>query len=156
MSEYLALKHPHDFVKMRVRLKTPELLAPGLELGPQERALLKRYARWVDALVVPGATAILYEFKIMPDPGIISQLYLYGKLFQADPDYSDYNTLPLVLKVVWAFSDPVLRGIAEDFGILVEVFSPSWVAESLKLGMGLALNKTTPTPTPQIKGEIKI
>lgn len=131
LAEFLAEFFPTAQVRTRVRLGNVAITPPAAGLEEAERRLLKNMARWVDALVIRPTDVILVEAEILPSPGGPSTLAFYERAMRNDPDFAELLSLPLRKMLVWAFDDPTLRRVAEEFGVEVRVFSPPWIREAL-------------------------
>ena len=153
LAEFLARHFPHDRRVLNVRLGPSPFRHSGVPLDAGDRALLRGIGRWADALIMRPTDLILVEAEVLPSPGIISTLQLYGRLLRLTEDFQASSNLPLRLMLVWGFEDPVLGQLARDQGIEVRLFSPPWIVESLRERYRSAGRKTRPTPTPPIKGD---
>jgi len=127
LSEYLAVTFPDDRTMQRVRVGSlhPSLDLPGLT--PEERRLAGVWRRWVDAIVDTGRDVILIEAAVNPDPGDISQLDLYMRLFPSTPELQEFRGRPLRGLLVYAIDDPTLRAMAAERGFTVAIYRPRWV-----------------------------
>ena len=150
LSEFLARFFPTDRVITRVRLGSPPIPPGVLDLSAQELKLLKRFSRWADALIIRPTELILVEAEVLPSPGIVSTLQLYGRLLRQDTDFNEWSNLPLRLMLVWAFEDPVLARLAREQNIEVRIFQPAWVPAALRARYRLSPDKTRPTFTPEL------
>ena len=127
VAEYLAIHYPDARTLQRVRVgRIPSELPDG-GLSPAELAMLGVWRRWVDAVVFDGLTVLLIEASIRPNPGKVSQLDLYMRLFPATPEFADYRAADLRGRLVFAMEDPVVCGLAAERGYTVAVFRPPWV-----------------------------
>ena len=127
LAEYLAARWPHDRTITRVRVGERH---PGLtqaDLTDPERRMLGVWRRWVDAVIVLAAEVILVEAAIRPDPGDISQLDLYMRLWPATPEFADLRGRRARGHLLYAQEDPIIRQLALERGYTVEVWRPAWV-----------------------------
>jgi hypothetical protein len=132
LAEYLAARWPGHRVQQRVRVGRlhPSLEIPGL--SPEEQQALGCWRRWVDAIVWDPPRVILMEAAVKPDPGDVSQLELYLHLFPTTPEFQEWAAAPLVGVLVYAVDDPTIHRLARGRGLLVDVFSPSWIVGYLQ------------------------
>jgi hypothetical protein len=132
VAEYLAVHYPDKRALQRVRVgRIPSELPQG-GLSPEELRMLGVWRRWVDAVVFDGPTVLLIEAAIRPDPGDISQLDLYMRLFPTTPEFSDVRPADLRGGLVYAIDDPPVRSLARDRGYTVAIFRPPWVDDYLR------------------------
>jgi len=133
LSEFLAKEYPTTPYVTRIRLGSvrPELITESLE--PAERKMLYVTKRWADAIILLKGKTILIEAAIRSDPGDISKLELYKKLFYETPELADRTNMPLDLMLVYAIEDPVVIELARDKGIRCVPFRPPWISDYLKL-----------------------
>jgi hypothetical protein len=127
LSEYLAVTVPAARIMQRVRVGSlhPSLDIPGLT--PEERRLAGVWRRWVDAIVDTGHELILVEAAVNPDPGDVSQLDLYMRLFPGTPELQEFAGRPVRGLLVYAIDDPTLRAMAAERGFTVAIYRPRWV-----------------------------
>jgi hypothetical protein len=115
----------------RVRVgRIPDEL-PVQGLSEVEFRLLGVWRRWVDAVVFDPPRVILIEGAVLPDPGDVSQLELYLRLFPQTPEFADFRTAPLEGHLVYGVDDPTIRGLARERGMTVHIFQPSWLGSYL-------------------------
>lgn len=153
LGEFLARFFPRDRIIRHVRLGQTPFQHSGVELTPSDRALLRGVGRWADALIIRPTDLILVEAEILPSPGSVSELQLYGRLLRRDDHFEAFSNMPLRMMLVWAFDEPVLAQLARDAGIEVRVFSPQWVAEALRARFPSSPRARRPTPTPPLDGD---
>ena len=133
LSEFFAREYPTTPVATRVRLGSiePELVTESL--SEPERRMIRVFKRWADGLIFLPDKTIIVEAKIRLDPGVISKLEIYRRLFFETPEYKDRWTLPVELMLVFAIEDPVTIELAREKGIRCIPFRPEWVPEYLRL-----------------------
>jgi len=98
-----------------------------VRLGPypkgHEEPIYGIVRRWIDGVV---------EAKIRPDPGALSQLELYAKLFPKTPEFSMFKDKPLELVFLTTKTDPEVEALAKEKGIRYVVYRPKWVEEYIR------------------------
>jgi hypothetical protein len=138
--EYLVKFHGGDEVVTNVQLGPIPGVPRGATLTTAETRALGIFRRKADALVLRGDKAIIIEFALLPSPGDISLVELYGRLFRVTPDYPAAGSMALQLQIVGAIEDPVLSSMSRERGIDFVLFQPAWLPEYLAL---LAARKRT-------------
>jgi len=122
--EYLITKYPNKLQWRRVRV------------GPllKNEKLYGVLRRWVDAIVYDHEEdlIIIIEAKMKPEPGALSQLELYRKLFPQTPEFELYKDKPIKLVFLTTMLDKELKALAKEKGIDYVVFKPKWVEEYFK------------------------
>ena len=129
--EYLTMYHADDQFRTTVRLGPVPGVPENSTLTAAQLRSLGVFRRYADALILREHTAIIYEFALLPDPGDISKLLLYGKLFPRTPEFVDIRDYRVKLVLVGALEDPVLADMARETGIEVILFEVSWLQEYL-------------------------
>jgi len=119
--EFLAKNFPNAFVWKRVRL--------GMTPKPEEHKWYQVIRRWADAVVYDGKKVYIIEAKLRAEPGAISQLELYGRLFPKTPEFSLIKNKPVELVLLTGWDDPEIRAMCEERGIRYEFFQPDWLKE---------------------------
>jgi len=132
LSEWMSKTYPDDTVMYRVRLgEFPAWARPGIERGaPAEIYMI--YQRWADAIVLRKTEILIIEAKIRLEPGVISQIKLYGQLLPKTATFSEFKELPIRLIILTAMRDLEVEALAASEGIEIAVFSPDWVIDYLK------------------------
>jgi len=133
VTEYLRERGLLAGSRSRVRLGMP---APVSDLQGVSRAdleLLRVWARWADAVVIQPDRVVLLEAKIRPRLGPLEALLLYKRLFLNDPEYQPHWHKPIELRWIYAIEDPLMVGLAQELGIVPELFRPHWLPNYLKL-----------------------
>lgn len=133
VTEYLAKNYNKYPSKTRVRLGSipSELNKIGMDLSEQRMAGVWR--RWADAIVFRPRSVVIIEAAIKPDPGYVSKLQLYGRLFKHTPEFQPYALLPVTLELVYALRDEAVIQLAREAGIRVVEYKPPWLDEYLRI-----------------------
>ena len=132
LSEWVSKTYPDDEVRYRVRLgELPPWAKKSIEEGAPA-AIYKVYQRWADAIIIREKEIIIIEAKIIPEPGVISQIKLYAQLLPKTPEFSNFRERPTRLIILLAMRDPEIELLATSEGIEIVVFSPDWVTDYLK------------------------
>jgi len=119
----------------RVRLGSPKPEIPRPEMSEEERAMIGSWRRWADAIILEKDKVTIIEAAIRPDPGKISQLELYRKLFPHTPEYQAWSGVPIDLILLYAIEDPATNLLAREKGILAIEYKPTWLPAYLNLLM---------------------
>jgi hypothetical protein len=85
--------------------------------------------RWADAIIDINDSLLVIEAKMKPSPGSISQLQTYLHLVKETPDLSYYWDKPVSGMILTTWEDAAVKKIANDWGILYEVYQPSFYKE---------------------------
>lgn len=133
VSEYMALHYARYPYKMRVRLGSvpAELDLPGMDM--EEYRMAGQWRRWADAVVFKPRQVVIIEAAIRPDPGYVSKLQLYGRLFKHTPELQSYAGRPVALELVYAIRDDVLLQLAREAGIKTVHFKAPWLDDYLRI-----------------------
>ncbi len=123
VSEWMNKAHPYALQWRRVRVGPAGEGAEGRMYG-----IIRR---WADIVFKDGDGVHLVEAKMRPDPGAISQLQVYAKLFPQTPEFRDYWGEPLFLHFLTTSKDPVVLELAQEFGIAYEIYAPAWAKKYL-------------------------
>ena len=126
VAEYLAVRFPNATTRQHVRLGPIKPFMSTEDLTPAERALAGVWRRWADAVVIEDTRVVIVEGSVYPDPGLISQLDLYLRLWPATPEYAQYARTPVVGLLLTALDDPTIRQLAAERGHLCAVYRPPW------------------------------
>jgi len=114
-----------------LRLGPTSRAAPGIQLTPALEAAL-RVTNWYADLIVPTATTLdVIEAKLEPNPSAVGQVLWYSHLVPSTPDLAAYSRLPIRPIVVFGQADAAVTAWARSFGILVELYSPTWLVDYL-------------------------
>lgn len=127
VSEFLAARYPDKRTMQRVRVGRIPSELPITGLSPAEVRMLGVWRRWVDALVFNDGEIILIEAAVRPDPGDVSQLDLYMKLFPMTPEFLNIPYTTVRGMLVYAIPDPVIETLAAERGYTVQIYHPPWV-----------------------------
>lgn len=132
VSEYLAQRWPKAETWQRVRVGGYPRNLPTEGLTEAERRMLGVWRRWVDAVTFFDGRVTLIEAGVLADPGDVSQLDLYLRLFPHTQEFQDYIRYPRRGLLVYAISDPVVNELARERGYTVDTFCPPWVVAYLR------------------------
>jgi hypothetical protein len=132
IAEFMASRFAGATILTRVKLGPYTGAVERPELAPEEQRMVGIWRRWVDAVAIKDGHVFLLEGKIKPSPGVISQLQLYLRLWPRTPEWGMYSGLPTTGLIVTAIDDPVVRSMAVEAGLEVEIFSPPWVRDYLR------------------------
>lgn|SRR3990167_4684967 len=127
VAEYVQLTYPDDIVFMRLRLGTMIPDGPRPNLAPEEVAMLGVFRRWADAVVITKDELVVIEASIRSDTGDPSKLVIYGRLVPHTPELREFLDRRLVLELVVAVEDPVVRQLAQEMGIRTRTYEPKWM-----------------------------
>ena len=135
LAEWLATRWSdrRTITRVRVGKVHPSLVQP--DMSEAEIAAAGVWRRWVDAVIIDPPTIRLVEASIAPNPGKVSQLELYVRLWPLTPEYSEYRDWPVVGLLVSAVEDGMVRTLAVERGLMYEVYTPPWVHEYLQSRM---------------------
>lgn len=155
VAEWLAARHPdaHTLQHVRVGPITPQTDDP--DLADAELRMLGSWRYWVDAILIYPHEVILVEAGILPDPGDVSRLELYTRLWPLTPDVGDIVTLPARGHLVYGVPCAALEAVALEHGLSWETFTPPWVPEYLASrhparlrAAAMGPGDSSPTPAP--------
>ena len=132
VSEFIARFYPDYESRTHVHLGSTPPRLKGKFTSEETARLVGVFRRWADAIVFMPDRLILIEGKILPVPGVISQLKLYEELIPKTPELSEHWEKPIEKLIVCAIEDPVITELARREGILVRVFRPSWIDSYMK------------------------
>lgn len=121
VNDWLREFHPTSLQWRRVRLGP----IPGTET-PEFYGILRR---WADIILYEDNTVFIIEAKMRPEPGAISQLELYGRLFPSTPEFTTYNKKKVRLIFLTTKEDPMVKSMATERNIEYVVYRPAWVEE---------------------------
>ena len=132
VSEYVAANFPEGIKKFRVRLGT---IHPGFDVSALDsgaKAMLTRFNRWADAVVILPDRLIIIEATIPPRAEKVAQLEMYEQLLTTTPEFEPYLNRRVEKLLVMGVKDPTVEIFARQRGIKVVVFVPEWLPEYLK------------------------
>ena len=133
VSEFVARFYPDHESRTHVHLgSTPPRFRGRYASAPEER-LVGVFRRWADALVFLPDRIVLIEAKILPQPGVLSQLSLYAELIPKTPELQEHWSKPVEKVLVCAIEDPLISELARREGVRVVIFRPRWITNYLKI-----------------------
>lgn len=118
VNDWLAQYHPTALQWKRIRLGP----LPNVELAKMYEVTL----RWVDAIFIENESVHLVEAKLVNQLAGIAQLELYAKLFRDTPEFSAYKNMPIVSHLVAPRTEPEVKRMCAEKGIIYEVYTPAW------------------------------
>lgn len=133
VSEYVARFYAGFESRFHVHLGSVPPRIAGRFASDQTKRLVGVFRRWADALIVMDDRLVLIEAKILPQPGVISQLLLYRDLLPKTPELSDVSQLPIEMLLLCAVEDRLISDMARNQGIRVVIFYPTWIDEYLQI-----------------------
>lgn len=131
LAEYLASQWPDCQTRLRVRVGQIAADASHPDLAPEEVRALGVWRRWADAVIWDRPRIYIVEAGIIPQPGKVSQLDLYLRLFPHTPEFAEYGDWELRGRLVHAVHDPIVQSLALERGLFYDIFDPPWVATYL-------------------------
>ena len=132
LAEWLAKTQVGKRFMTRVRLGTPKPAVPRPEMSIEERAMIGAWRRWADAIILEDDKVTLVEAAIRPDPGDISKLELYARLFPHTPELAPWRGLPIHLILLYSIEDPATILLAREKGIACIEYRPTWLPTYLQ------------------------
>jgi hypothetical protein len=132
-SEFLARFYPDNESQTHVHLGPSLTRVGGRFTSDEEAKLVGVFRRWADALVFLPDRVILIEAKILPQPGVISQLQLYAELIPKTPELSEHKDKWVERLLVCAIEDSLITELARREGIRVIIFRPVWIDDYMKI-----------------------
>lgn len=133
VAEYVARFYSGYESSTHVHLGSTPPRLKGKFTTDSEARLVGVFRRWADALVFLPDRIILIEGKILPQPGVLSQLKLYEELLPKTPELAEHKGKPIEKVLVCAIEDPLITQLARREGVRVHVFHPSWIDEYMKI-----------------------
>ncbi len=127
LNAWLWEKHRTDVQWRRIRLG----VLPTKQLARMYMTLL----RWADAIVLKDGVVYIVEAKLRAQPGVISQLELYNKLFANTPEFTQYREWPRKMKILTSVIDLNMVELASEKGIDYEVFTEEQVNKTRMVQM---------------------
>ncbi len=144
VSEFVNRFYRGHEVKLHARLGTVQPRLAGRYATDADLRLVGLFRRWADAVVFQPDRVVLIEGKILPQPGVLSQLNLYERVFAKTPEFSEHAHKPIEKVLLCAIEDPVVTQLAREQNVRVVVFRPKWIDSYLKI---LYPRERTPTPS---------
>lgn len=133
VSEYIARFFSQYESRIHIHLGSTLPRVGGRFISEPEKRLIGVFRRWADAVVILPDRLILIEGKILPQPGVISQLNLYAELIPKTPELGEARNLPVEKLLLCAIEDRLITDLAQREGIRVVVFIPPWLDDYLKI-----------------------
>lgn len=127
LAEWLAERWPRTEYLTRVRLGRIEPRVDPSLLTPDEIHATGVHRRWADAVVLLPDRVLLIEAKILPKPGVISQLELYARLLPHTPELAEHAHKPIEMLLLYAIEDPLIQLLAREKGIRCLMYRPDWI-----------------------------
>ena len=131
LSEYLTSHFKGQRVIMQPRLGQPGPQNNGRDMTSAELKFIGVWRRYPDAIVLQKDRAIIIEASLKPDPGKISMVLLYARLFPQTVEFEEFARLPVTCLLVWGIPDGATEALARESGVAVDVFQPQWVTDWL-------------------------
>ena len=133
VSEFIARFYADYESRTHVHLGSTPPRLRGKFTTDAEARLVGVFRRWADAIVFMPDRLVLIEGKILPQPGVLSQLKLYEALIPKTPELAEHREKPIEKVLVCAIEDPLITQLARTEGVLVRVFHPAWINQYLKV-----------------------
>lgn len=133
VAEFVSEFYPEYESRTHVHLGSTPPRLKGRFAKPEDERLVGVFRRWADAIVMMPDRLILIEGKILPQPGVISQLNLYARLLPKTPELQEHKDKPIERVLVCAIPDPLLNAMCREEGIRVVIYRPKWVLTYLKI-----------------------
>ncbi|MBA7545821.1 hypothetical protein ES705_38199 [subsurface metagenome] len=133
VSEYIAKFYSEHESRTHVHLGSVQPRLKGRFLDEAEARMLGTFRRWADALVLLPDRIVLIEGKILPQPGVISQLELYAELIPKTPELAEHKHKPIEKVILCAIEDPQVTAMARKHGCRVVTFKPAWLNSYMKI-----------------------
>lgn len=127
VSEFVARYFAGADVRLHVHLGGVLPRWRGQFSKPSDLGMVGLFRRWADAVILLENRVILLEGKILPQPGVISQLDLYERLFPKTPELSEHAHKPIEKTLLCAVEDPLVTQMAREQNIRVVVYRPEWI-----------------------------
>lgn len=132
LSEFLAAHYPRARIQLQPRLGQVKPELGGEIMTWSELRMLGVWRRYPDAILLLHNRVIVIEASLKPNPGKISLLQLYGRLFPQTEEFRPFWNFPVELLLVWAMPDVATEALARASGVRVAVYQPPWVLEWLQ------------------------
>ena len=132
MAEFVAEFYGEYESRTHVHLGSTPPRLRGRYAKPSDERLTGVFRRWADAIVIMPDRIILIEGKILPQPGVISQLKLYARLLPKTPELAEHKDKPIEKVLLCAIPDPLLNTLCDEEGIRVVIYRPVWITAYLK------------------------
>jgi len=132
VSEFVARYYKEYESRTHVHLGATHPRLRGRFAKPEDDRLVGVFRRWADAIVIMPDRIVLIEGKILPQPGVISQLALYEMLLPKTPELAEHKDKPVEKLLICAIEDPLITELARTEGIRVVIFIPRWIKAYLQ------------------------
>ncbi|MBA7518434.1 hypothetical protein ES705_10504 [subsurface metagenome] len=132
VSEFVARFYGDYESRTHVHLGSTPPRLKGKFITDEDARLVGVFRRWADAIVFMPDRLILIEGKILPQPGVLSQLKLYEELIPKTPELSEHRGKPIEKIIVCAIEDPLITELARREGVGVRIYRPSWINSYMK------------------------
>ena len=133
VAEFIARFYPDHESRTHVHLGSTPPSLKGRYATDEDERLVGVFRRWADAMVFLPDRLILIEGKILPQPGVISQLKLYEELIAKTPELFEHMGKPIEKVLVCAIEDRLITELARREGVQVRIFHPAWIDEYMKI-----------------------
>jgi hypothetical protein len=127
LDEWLSRRYPNIRPVGRIRLGPTRAAVVGVELTPQQQAMLSVLNWYPDALVLAPGEQLIVEAKVVAKPRAIGEVLFYQRLLYATPELQPYMPLNVQPVVLFAEDDPAVRDFAQSLGVRVEIYTPPWI-----------------------------
>jgi len=146
LREWAAAKYPRDRLTEQVRLGPTVCHLVGVEVSPALEAALRVNNWYADGLIIRETETLLIESKMKPNPGAVGQVLFYQRLGFSTPLLSAAMGHPITPVVLFAEDDHAVRVFAQTWGVRVELYTPSWIADYLTQVQFRARSTASPQP----------
>ena len=133
VSEFVAEFYGDYESRTHVHLGSTPARFKGMYAKEENGRLLGVFRRWADALVFMPDRLVLIEGKILPQPGVLSQLKLYEELIPKTPELSEHRSKPIEKILICAIEDPLISELARREGVRVIIYRPKWIDTYLEI-----------------------
>jgi len=133
ITEWLAKTQRGKRWQTRVRLGSPRPEVPRPDMSPEERAMIGSWRRWADAIILENDKVTIVEAAIRPEPGDISKLQLYARLFPHTPELEAWHGLPIHMVLLYAIEDPATILMAREAKIACIEYKPTWLPSYMEI-----------------------
>ena len=133
ITEWLAKTQAGKRWMTRVRLGSPRPEVPRPDMSPEELAMIGSWRRWADAIILENTKVTIVEAAIRPEPGDISKLQLYARLFPHTPEFEAWHALPVEMILLYAIEDPTVIFLAREAKIRCIEYKPTWLPSYMQI-----------------------
>lgn len=133
VAEYIARFYRDHESQTHVHLGSVQPRLKGKFQTEADARMLGLFRRWADALVLLPDRIVLIEGKILPQPGVLSQLELYARLIPKTPELAEHKHKPIEKVLLCAIEDPQVTAMAREQDVRVVTFKPAWLNSYLKI-----------------------